>query len=56
MKVTSFVVCEKTEINTDNKTIIIGPLQMILLKNIPNNYSFSVSFGLYDLYTYIHYF
>lgn len=48
MKLASFVVCEKTEINNENQTRIINPLQMIVLNNLPNNYTFSVSFGLFD--------
>ena len=48
MKLASFVICEKTEISNDNKTRIINPLQMIVLNNFPNNYTFSVSFGLFD--------
>ena len=48
MDIMSFVYCEDAVNDQSGKNVIIGPLQMFAPINLPSNYSFVVSFGLYD--------
>lgn len=48
MKIISFVYCERIVQENQNLNII-NPLNMIVPINMPTNYSFSISIGLYDI-------
>lgn len=48
MKLVSFVYCAATEDNA-GENIIRNPFQMIITKYLPTNYSFFVSFGIFDV-------
>lgn len=48
MKIVNFAYC--TNVKEENgTTVIINPLTMITPYSVPTNYSFFVTFGLYDL-------
>ena len=49
MKIVSFTYCNDVINDNIGNPLIAGPLQMLMPINIPANYSFSVSFGVYDL-------
>lgn len=48
MKIISFVYCERIVQENQNLSIV-NPLTMIVPINMPTNYSFSISIGLYDI-------
>lgn len=47
MNIVSFVYCEDT-VDQNGKTVIINPMQMFTPVGIPSNYSFVISFGIFD--------
>ncbi|OUN38302.1 hypothetical protein [Massilimicrobiota sp. An80] len=49
MKIQSFVYCEDIQNDPQGKTVIVGPLQMIITKYIPTDYSFNISFGIFNV-------
>lgn len=49
MKIVSFAYCEDIQNNPQGQTIVIGPLQMLITKYIPTDYSFNISFGIYNV-------
>lgn len=48
MKIVNFAYCANMK-DENGTTIVINPLTMITPYSIPTNYSFFVTFGLYDL-------
>ena len=49
MKIVSFTYCEDIQNDPQGKTRIIGPLQMLITKYIPTDYSFNISFGIFNV-------
>lgn len=47
MKISSFVYCDEV-LQQDGKTTIVNPLQMFTPVALPSNYSFVISFGIFD--------
>ncbi len=48
-KIVSFTYCDNVENDMNGNPIITRPLQMILPMAIPSNFTFSISFGVYDI-------
>lgn len=49
MEIVSFTYCEDVQNNECGKSVIIAPIQMLTPVSLPTNYSFTVSFGIYDI-------
>ena len=49
MKIVSFTYCNDVTNDGNGNPMIVGPLQMLMPINLPANYSFSISFGVYDI-------
>lgn len=49
MKIVSFVYCDEVKTDENGANIIISPLLMFNPIATPSNYSFTISFGVYDL-------
>ncbi|WP_406944523.1 DUF6941 family protein [Halobacillus sp. SY10] len=43
------IICEEVLERQDNKLAIVGPLSMIVLDAIPNNYTFTASIAIFDI-------
>lgn len=47
-----FVYCESTQaVANDPRTHLVGPLQILISKYIPSNYSFGIAFGIMEIDT-----
>lgn len=49
MEIVSFIYCEDVQNDPQGKTMIIGPMQFMPVINLPTNYSFCASFGIYNI-------
>lgn len=49
MKIVSFVYCMKVENDEQGNPVIIKPIQMLTPQFLPTEYTFTVSFGLFDI-------
>ena len=49
MEIRSFTYCNDVINDSNGYPLISGPLQILMPINIPANFSFSISFGVYDL-------
>lgn len=49
MEIVSFVYCEDVQNDPQGKAMIIGPMQLMPVVNVPTNYSFCASFGIYNI-------
>lgn len=48
-KIVSFTYCDNVANDMNGNPIITRPLQMITPMAIPSNFTFSISFGVYDI-------
>lgn len=49
MKIVSFVYCEDVQNDQNGKGVIIAPMQLMTPKFLPTDYSFNISFGIFDV-------
>ena len=49
MKIVSFTYCEDVQNDSNGRAIIIAPMQLMTPKFLPTDYSFNVSFGIFDV-------
>ncbi len=49
MKIVSFTYCEDVQNDSQGRALIIGPMQLMAPKFMPTDYSFNISFGIFDV-------